>query len=226
MKTKNILWIALGLMVCGIAFAALPVRAVTTQTQTIIADKDAYVSSLSPTSNYGTPTYYCAGEATSTNYTAYFHFPYTATPANFVSAEIILTYYHVESVYFYAEAFYVTDDSWSEYSLNWNNQPYTYGGWTVLSSDDYISESYTNYKIDVTGRTSDYTGISIAVNSTHSTDGYMQGYSRESSSLQPSLVYTYLVSSFIPGYDVTLLVATSLGIVAILGYKVRNKRSA
>ncbi len=219
------MWIALGVVLCGIVLTATPGRAATTQTTTTIADEDTYVYSSMPSTNYGYETYYLAGWSGSSDYIAYFHFPYTPIPANFQSAEIVLNYYTVNNVYFYADVYSITNDSWSEYSVTWNNQPYKYGGGNKIASSEYVSSSYTSLSVDVTSLIYDTNGLSIAVNSTHLTTGYMQGYSSQSTSLRPSLVYTYLVSSFIPGYDVTILAIASLGIVAILAYKYRRGRS-
>ncbi len=59
------MWIIIGAFVCGIVLAATSATAARTETTTIYADRDTYVSKQYPTTNYGTQTYFMAGNESS-----------------------------------------------------------------------------------------------------------------------------------------------------------------
>ncbi len=226
MKSKKILWMVLGAVAFGFLLSAASAGAARTETTRINADKDTYVYSASPGSNFGTlTTFYAGNSSSSAGYTAYFHFPYSPVPSYLETAEIEIPYSDVFGSSFFADVYFVSVDSWSETTMTWNNKPS--GGLSDIYSLYATDPSYTTtITVNVESYISDTNGVSLCINCSGYSTSYLTGWTREASSSKPVMVYTYLVSSFgIPGYDVVFLVLSSLGMVAFLGYKYRTRRT-
>ena len=90
--------------------------------------QDAYVRSLSPTTNYGTATSLRVknGGATGETYTTYMKFAVSGVTAPITAATLRL--YVTDPAANGGQLFHVGPDSWSESALTWNNAPPPEGG--------------------------------------------------------------------------------------------------
>ena len=195
------------------------------------ADKNAFVTSQYPNGNYGGGAMgWFAGNATYL-YAYYFHFPDTSPPTGYVSLELLIPY--ISAVPFTAALYYRTDISWGETTLTYNNQPG--GSWTLLATPSIIEvpaeSDYLNITRDISGFSGEVGRYTFCINtSTPDIFGYMYGAQR---GCAPTLkvvklcwTYTYtpavnVQTPLIPGYDLPLLVLSSIGILYLVGKRNR-----
>ena len=166
-----------------------PTRAIIKdQTITTVAEKDSYVSSYYPTSNYGGASWLIFGNYILGWNEAYLFFNFSDKPTNWENAEISIDMYSV------SETFNVTvsliNDTWDEYTINWLNKPLHREIITTFT----VAEGKI-YKINITDYIAGRNNISICLNaSNYLQNGYVQGHSREgaySNEDYPQLIWTY-----------------------------------
>ena len=179
------------LIVIGLTFYITPIKGITRDgTISTVAEKDAYVCTYNPTSNYGGKDWLIFGNYISGWREAYLYFNFSDKPADWTKAEISIDMYSV------SETFDVTacliNDTWDEYSINWMNKPEHREIITTFT----VSEGRI-YKIDITDYIEGRNSISICVNaSNYLQTGYVQGHSREgywsfAPEGAPQLIWTY-----------------------------------
>ena len=177
------------LIIIGLTFYIAPIRGNTRDaTVSTVAEKDAYVDTYYPTSNYGGKDWLIFGDYILGWNEAYLHFSFSDKPAGWTKAEISIDMYSV------SETFTVTvsliNDTWDEYTINWINKPEH----REIITSFTVSEG-SIYKIDITNYIEGRNSISICVNaSDYMQTGYVQGSSREgafSSEYYPQLIWTY-----------------------------------
>jgi len=204
-------------------------------TKASIADKDSYVDTGNPTSNYGGQDWLYVGEFIGDWNEAYLHFNFSNKPADWIKAEISLNFWGVDETL--SVTISLINESWGEYTINWMNKP-EHGEVIdeILVTEDRI------YKIDVTDYVNDTDGISICVNaSDYLQSGYFYIDSSEGGwvwddSEYPQLIWTYSYeledvmpllalanqeeNFIIPSYPFIFLVsATVFTIISIIIYK-------
>ncbi len=158
MKNKKIV-IFLGLLfIFGFIFKITPIIAITIdKTVSTVAEKDTYVDSNNPTSNYGGVSYAKAGiYDIGVDYHAFFYFNFTDKPTDFTKAEISLYFEGVYAKINFTVS--LVNDSWSEFSMNWINSPPC----GDLITNLVMTQSGI-HKIDITNLISTLTNISICV---------------------------------------------------------------
>lgn len=165
MKTKLLLWIALGMILGNLLFGVIPVRGSTTTS--VVADNDTYVYNGGADTNYDSGL--DAGARVSfgnisegARAIAYFHFPFTGKPAEYSSA-VIKIYYDWCDVAFPINASLVASNTWKENIITWNTRPSTgtLVGYTILEPPSGTSVITINVTNHVTGTE----GISICLES-------------------------------------------------------------
>ncbi len=121
MKNKKIYFL-FGILFIVVFIVNTPLTRAIIKDQTIstIAEKDTYVSSYKPTSNYGGLDDAYAGSY-HTYYTrnvkeAYFYFNFTDKPTDFTKAEISLDFWGVSETMNFT--IYLINDDWSESSMD------------------------------------------------------------------------------------------------------------
>lgn len=158
------------------------------QTVSTIAEKDTYVESYYPTSNYGGQDWLIFGNYILGWNEAYLHFNFSDKPAGWTKAEISIDMYSV------SETFNVTvsliNDTWNEFTINWVNKPVHREVITTFT----VAERKI-YKFDITDNIEGRNSISICLNaSNYLQNGYVQGSSKEgaySSEDYPQLIWIY-----------------------------------
>ena len=194
MKNKKIFVIVSLIFLFGIVFNTT-VRSISVKGKTIeeddyiatVADKDSYVSTSNPTSNYGGKDWLIFGEYITGWDEAYLYFSFEDEPDDYESVEISIDMYSV------SETFQVTvslvTESWDETTITWINKPNS----TDIIETFTVSEGKI-YKIDI----SDYIegeGISIRINaSNYLQTGYVQAHSSEgyySDEDAPQIIWTF-----------------------------------
>lgn len=163
------------------------------QTVSTIAQKDTYVNSYDPTSNFGGQDYAMSGfYYTGDIVEAYFFFNFTDKPTNYTKAEISLDLWSV------SETINITicliEDVWDEYTMTWLSNKPAKGNQiisSVITQDDI-------YKFDVTSYIEGRSNISICVYITFDNyvDDYFyittrEGVSSYSPEEAPQLIWTY-----------------------------------
>ncbi len=203
----------MGLFFVSLILSVTPVCA--EEEITTIVDADTYIIDSEPSSNYG---YFQFIHITSSGHKteAYFHFDLSSKPDNLIKAEIEI------KPQSFAIPFYVTvyliSEVWDEYTLNWINKP-TLGeiitSLTIRTSSDLIFD-VSDY---ITGE-----GISICLKTTSPSQlGILTVYSKEWSSSQPRLIWTYSPDDpdptpelpIIQSYNLLIFLGLILGISAI-----------
>ena len=219
MNNKKILFLICFFFAFGVIIIAPTTYGVEEQkTKSTIADKDTYIDTNSPTSNYGAASNLWCGFTSSIIWEAYFHFSFSDKPENITKAELSLDIWGVTQTM--GLTLSIINESWDELTLDWLNKPnhgQTIGRILAPSSDIY--------KYDITSLLTTRTEISICINMT--TDDYANDYvfitSKEGYILSedaPKIIWTYLETVpevpelQIPGYNVLLI----LGMIGILGY--------
>ncbi|MFW9987217.1 MAG: Ser-Thr-rich GPI-anchored membrane family protein [Candidatus Odinarchaeota archaeon] len=188
------------LILVGILFLAdfifeLPSTRGITRDQTIstITEKDTYVNSYDPTSNFGGQDYALSGfYYTGDILEAYFFFNFSDKPTNYSKAEISLDFWSV-SVTMNITVCLIEED-WDEYTMTWLTGKPTKGN-EVISS---IITGDVIYKFDVTNFITGKNNISICVYITFDNyvDDYFyitsrEGFSSYSPEDAPQLIWTY-----------------------------------
>jgi len=221
-------FLVIGVIALG-SLLVIPIVKGTTQqrTSSTIADKDTYVDTANPLSNYGGVNYlWCGFGLFADIREAFFHFSFTDKPSNITKAELSLDIFGVSQTMVLTLS--VINANWDELTMDWTNKP-SYGQYigqfTVSSSDIY--------KIDLTNLLTPRTSISICVNMT--IDDYVDDYvyitSREGyilSSDAPQIIWTYLVDvpdlPAISGYDIIIIFGSIFTIGVFLTSKSKRKK--
>ncbi len=197
-----------------------------------IADKDTYVDTANPTSNYGGTSNLMSGWGIFSDIReAYFHFTFTDKPENVTKAELSLDIWGVSQTMELTLS--IIDVSWNEFTLDWITKPVH--GQTI---GKIIAPSSGIYKFDITSLLTSRTEISICVNMT--IDDYVtdyvyitsrEGYYSWATEDAPQIIWTFLETvsdspvDAIPGYDTFFVI----GIMIIFGFlltrKIRNKKA-
>jgi hypothetical protein len=122
-----------------------------------IAEKDTYVDTANPTSNYGGVSNLMTGFSIFSDIReAYFYFNFSNKPSNYERAEISLEFWGVSQTMNYTIC--LIEESWSEFSMTWINKP---NKGQVISN--IIVTSDTIYSIDVSSMISGRNNLSICV---------------------------------------------------------------
>jgi len=220
---KNNLLITFGILfLFGITIAPSVNGAITTVTSE--ADKDSYVTTSNPTTNYGGADWLIFGYYITDFAEAYLHFNFTDKPANFTKAEITIDMYSISATVNLTAS--IITDSWSETGITWVNKP-DHG--QVISA--FTASTEQVYSIDVTNFITG-TGISICINATDFTQtAYVQarssegGYSWSTLLPTPKLVWTYNApDTQIPGFNILILLGSMLGITLFIIRKYKLKK--
>lgn len=219
MRKKKIIILILGFFFASLILSVTSVFAEEEIYTT--ADADADVLEDNPTSNYG---YLQFLHVRSSGYIseaqAYLHFSFTDKPDNWNKAEIDISIQST-TIPFYVTVYLITA-VWDEYTLTWNNKPSH--GVNITSITIY---STTDLFFDI----SEYIigdGISICVTTSNTQIGTLTAFSREWSSNQPQLIWTYTPNDnngeIINGYNILLLMLSLIGIVFII-YRKQKART-
>jgi len=182
-----------------------------------IADKDTYVDTANPTSNYGgASNLWCGFGIFSDIREAYFHFSFSDKPSNVTKAELSIDIWGVSQTMDLTMS--IIDESWNEFTMEWISKP-AHGqiiGQIMATSSDV-------YKIDITSLLTARTEISICINMT--IDDYVDDYvyitSREGyilTSDAPRIIWTYEVivpEVQIPSYNILIIVGI-IGVTVLL----------
>ncbi|MGQ4874818.1 MAG: DUF7594 domain-containing protein [Promethearchaeia archaeon] len=160
----------------------------TTLTKSTIADKDSYVSSGYPTTNYGGKDWFITGYYITDFCEAYFHFSFDDKPDNWKKAEISLDFYSISET-FEISVVLITEN-WDELSITWMNKPKH----AEIIQNITVAEEKI-YKIDISDYIEGRSDISICINASNVFQtGHIQGSSREgyfSDEDAPQLIWTY-----------------------------------
>ncbi|MFX1297861.1 MAG: DNRLRE domain-containing protein [Promethearchaeota archaeon] len=226
MKSKNKFLVLISVfIVIGLVISMPSVKGTVKQRKKLtIADKDTYVDTVNPSSNYGSAIYLRCGFGIFNDIReAYFHFSFSDKPSNITKAELSLDIWGVSQTMVFTMS--IIDVGWNEFTMNWTNKPpygQIIGQFTVPSSDIY--------KNDITSLVTPRTEISICVNVTidNSVDDYVCITSREGSSTDaPQIIWTYLVdvpeSPAIPSYSVFIIIGIIGAIGIFLTKKIKGK---
>lgn len=191
MKKRTIFMLVGILFIAAFIFNVTPARAILRdQTISTVAEKDTYVSSYDPSSNFGGLEYTLCGFYFSGNILeSYFYFNFFDKPTNYTKAEISLYFGGVSLTL--NVSICLIEEHWEEYSMNWTNKP-TKG--TEITSLLKIQTDI--YKFDVTDYIAGRNNLSICVyiKMDNYVDDYFYILSREGFSLQehaPQLIWTY-----------------------------------
>jgi len=197
------------------------------KTTSTIADKDTYIDTDNPLSNYGGVNNLRCGFSYSYEIReAYFHFSFPDKPENVTKAELSLDIWGVSQTMDLTLS--IINESWGELTMDWMSRPahgQTIGPLVAASSDIY--------KIDITSLLTTRTEISICVNMTFDdvVDDYVFITSREGyflTSDAPQIIWTYLETvpaapdvpdGVIPSYNVFIII----GIIGIIGFFLKKK---
>jgi len=189
MKVKKVIILISLIFFSSFMVNIIPARAIIRdQTISTVAEKDSYVSSYYPTSNYGGASWLIFGKYILGWREAYLFFNFSDKPTSWNSAEISIDMYSV------SETFNVTvsliNDTWDEYTINWINKPVHREVITTFT----VAQGNI-YKINITDYIDGRNNISICLNaSDYLQTGYVQGSSREGayfSEDSPQLIWTY-----------------------------------
>jgi len=219
-KNKNLIYICFFFAV-GLVIITPTIKGIEQEkTKSTIADKDTYVDTDNPLSNYGGVNNLRSGFGYSDIREAYFHFSFSDKPDNVTKAELSFDIWGVSQTM--PLTLSIIDASWDELTMDWMNKPahgQTIGQFLVASSNIY--------KIDITSHLTARTKISICVNMT--IDDYVDDYvyirSREgyySTSDAPQIIWTYLETVpevRIPSYNVFIII----GIIGVIGFFLKKK---
>ena len=162
-------------------------------TISIEADKDTYVSSADPLSNFGNLTLVRVGYLGDSIYIAYFHFDLSDKPKNFFKAEISLhpsKFYIGETVTFSIGSI---EENWDELSMTWMNKPNSSEKITSFLATGAVW--LPTYEIDITDYVTGKTNISVCVYIDNYVDDWYLFCTREHTiypSDRPLLILTYM----------------------------------
>lgn len=156
---QNVILFLLGIILIFGLFITIPSTKAITRERYIstIAEKDTYVDTANPTSNYGGVSYLMTGFGLFGDIReAYFYFNFSDKPQSYIRAEISLEFWGVSQTMNYTIC--LIEESWNEYSMTWLNKP---DKGEVI--DNIMVTTDTIYKIDVTSLISGRNNISICV---------------------------------------------------------------
>ncbi len=218
----------------GIFFNAVPARAVTSL-KYVETDRDAYVDSGNPTTNYGTGSICLAGnysDYSKAMMATYIHFPLLSTwsTTNLQKIELLIPYLNVYGASFSADVRDITYKDFGESLITWNTQPTTIlpplvaSPYLTLGASGNITIDITTYASEIFGY-----GMTFCVNSSVAlAPGWMEIVARENPGTttgKAALRFTYTVisePSGIAGYDVMFLVLPVVGMLFVLGRRIRS----
>lgn len=191
MKVRTIFMVLGVLLIAGITFNAPPARAIIRdQTVSTVAEKDTFVNSYDPSTNYGGEDYALAGfYATVDIVESYFYFTFSDKPNNYIKAEISL-FCGGDSL-IRNVSICLIEEHWDEYSMNWTNKPIKGSEITFLliNQTDIYKFDVTNY---IAGRNN--LSICIYIKNENYINGNVVMISREGFFNQeraPQLIWTY-----------------------------------
>ncbi len=122
-----------------------------------IADKDTYIDTDNPLSNYGGVNNLMAGYSIFYDIReAYFHFNFSNKPSSFTRAEISLDFWGVSQTMNFSIC--LIEEDWNEYALDWMSQP---NKSQVIGN--IIATSSGIYTLDITSLIAGRTNLSICV---------------------------------------------------------------
>lgn len=189
---KRTIFILIGvLFIPGFIFNVTPARAIIRdQTVSTVAEKDTYVNSYDPSSNYGGEDYALAGFYAEVYIVeSYFYFTFSDKPNNFTKAEISL--YCGDASQIKNVSICLIEEHWDEYSMNWTNKPIKGSEITSL-----LIDQTDIYKFDVTDYITGRNNLSICVyikNENYVEDNVIilsrEGFFSQESA--PQLIWTY-----------------------------------
>lgn len=191
MKVRTIFMLFSVLFIAGITFNAPPARAVIRdQTVSTVAEKDTYVNSYDPSSNFGGEDYALAGFYAPVDIVeSYFYFTFSDKPSNYTKAEISL---HCGGDSLIRNVtICLIEEHWDEYSMNWTNKPTKGSEITSL-----LIDQTDIYKFDVTTYIPGRNNLSICVyiKNINYVDSNVAIRTREAVFVQetaPQLIWTY-----------------------------------
>jgi hypothetical protein len=153
---------------------------------------DAFVSDASPAGNFGRSTILDVKTATSgPNRDAYFKFDISSLPPDGVaSVKLRLNASLSDPGRVATSVFAVSDTSWSETGLTWNNRP---ARGTSLGTTAVVTDQSFWYEIDVTDyaraqRAAGKTAVTLALHNPDNSTPKVQARSREATTDRPELV--------------------------------------
>ncbi len=191
MKKKTMFILICILFITGFTFKVPPVRALLRdQTISTVAEKDTYVNSYEPSSNYGAEDHTIAGDfLTSYEAESYFFFSFSDKPNNYTEAEISL--YCGLSDILRNVSICLIEEQWEEFSMNWTNKPSkgTEIASLLITQTDIYKLNVTNY---IAGRNN--ISICVYIKSVNDVDKNVVITSREgyfSPESAPQLIWTY-----------------------------------
>ncbi len=233
MLNKKSIVIAGILIIIGFTLRITPMRGITSDlTVSAVTEKDAYVYTYNPDSNYGGKDWLLFGDRGLGWTEAYLYFNFSDKPAGWAKAEISIDMYYI------SETFDVTvtliSDTWEEYTINWINKPIH----REIIATFTVAEGKI-YKIDITDYIEGRNSISICANASNNLQtGYVQGHSKEgaySSEDYPQLIWTYPEPEpynlpYSLGYLLGVIVFLGIGAVLFIGvpvgiYKLFKKKT-
>ena len=193
MKNKKIYFLVGILFIIGFTFNTLPARAIIRdQTISTIAEKDTYVNSDDPLSNFGGQNYvfsgfYWGGDIVE----AYFFFNFSDKPSTYTKAEISLDFWGVSQTM--NVSIVLIEEEWDEYLMIWINKP-TKGTEIIsmiITQSDIYTINMTNY---ITGRNNLSICVYIKVENYVSDYFYItsrEGFYSWAPEDAPQLIWTY-----------------------------------
>ena len=156
---QNLTFFLLGLIIVFGLFLSFPsVKAITRERYiSNIAEKDTYVDTANPTSNFGGVSYLISGFSLFSDIReAYLYFNFSNKPSDFIRAEISLEFWGVSQTMNYTIC--LIEEGWSEFSMTWINKP---NKGQIISN--LLVTSNTIYTIDVTSLIPGRNNLSICV---------------------------------------------------------------
>ncbi|NVM19585.1 MAG: DNRLRE domain-containing protein [Candidatus Lokiarchaeota archaeon] len=200
MKSKNNATILLLLFFAslGILNTIQPVNAglVYTTVETF-PDRDTYVNSTAPDTNYGNEERFYVGatDESSPFFNAYFHFNFSDQPDTFEKAEVYIPFENVLYPLDLEDVFLVCgliSNDWNETDVTWNNSPSVIKLLTYPYTIKIIQQYEFCVIIDVTAEITGINGVSVLISNTQ-LNYSLPGYTKESEFPEkgPKLVWTY-----------------------------------
>ncbi len=233
-KKLSTIGIMIGICLVGILLGASPVRA-DTSIRYVQANRDAYVDSGNPNTNYGTGSICLAGnysDYTKAMMFTYIHFPMPSfLTEGLQKIELLIPYLNVYGASFTANVWDMRYQDFVENTVTWNTQPNVILP-DILGSVPLTLGSEGNITLDVTSYTSEVFGygLCVCVNSSVAlAPGWMEIISLENPGTvgKSALRFTYTVTvppNGIAGYDVLLLLLPVLGMVFVVNRKMRTRQ--
>lgn len=177
-------------------------------TSSRLADKDSYVDSYYPNSNYGGVNWLIFGDYLLGPAEAYINFDTYSPPAGWTKAEIQINMYNISETTNLTIS--VVNVGWMEFSITWSTKPLVAQQITTLTvSTEQI------YTIDVTNFISG-SNLIIHIAASNLPTGHVYATSKQGHTGQasqgPTLVWTHpAAEASIPGYSLFVLVCIMIG---------------